>query len=206
MALLLLLLLPPWSPLLSNVQAGMFLALLSVVYSALRAGSNTALFAFGDAGGESSEAGEAMENLLESGEGGGLTSAGLDGEVGASKPTAAAGTIHPFFGGGFEGFFYPNQSSKPSPPFGLVYYDLCPDIPDRQAQEGREGGGLSLTWLRGRGQQAHCRCRHWCLLCSTEKLCVSGHLWLVQNAVIGMVVRLRGRDMGKLELAERRSH
>jgi len=75
----------------STLAAGMFLALLSVVYSALRAGSNTALFAFGDAGGESSEAGEAMENLLESGEGGGLTSAGLDGEVGASKPTAAAG-------------------------------------------------------------------------------------------------------------------
>lgn len=60
----------------STLAAGMFLALLSVVYSALRAGSNTALFGFGETSG--SEAGEAMESLMEKEEGG--TSAGLDGE------------------------------------------------------------------------------------------------------------------------------
>lgn len=61
----------------STLAAGMFLALLSVVYSALRAGSNTALFGFGESSG--SESGEAMESLMEAQEGE-LTSAGMDGE------------------------------------------------------------------------------------------------------------------------------
>jgi hypothetical protein len=74
----------------STLATGMFLTLLSVVYSALRAGSNTALFAFGES--TDSETGEAMENLLETGEGGNLTSAGLDGESGATKPTVSTGT------------------------------------------------------------------------------------------------------------------
>lgn len=62
----------------STLAAGMFLTLLSVVYSALRAGSNTALFGFGESSG--SESGEAMESLLES-QNAELTSAGLDGET-----------------------------------------------------------------------------------------------------------------------------
>ena len=68
----------------STLAAGMFLALLSVVYSALRAGSNTALFGFGETTG--SEAGEAMESLMEKEEG---TSAGLDGETAARRPRGA---------------------------------------------------------------------------------------------------------------------
>ena len=66
----------------STLAAGMFLALLSVVYSAMRAGSNTALFGFGEASG--SESGEAMESLMEAQEGD-LTSAGLDGEAEAKR-------------------------------------------------------------------------------------------------------------------------
>lgn len=66
----------------STLAAGMFLALLSVVYSALRAGSNTALFGFGEASG--SESGEAMESLMEAQEEE-STSAGLDGEAEAKR-------------------------------------------------------------------------------------------------------------------------
>ena len=62
----------------STLAAGMFLTLLSVVYSALRAGSNTALFGFDESNG--SEPGETMESLLEA-QTGELTSAGLDGEA-----------------------------------------------------------------------------------------------------------------------------
>ena len=71
----------------STLAAGMFLTLLSVVYSALRAGSNTQLFSFGESA--ASETGEAMESLIEAGEGN-LTSAGLDGEApsDASRPSA----------------------------------------------------------------------------------------------------------------------
>lgn len=60
----------------STLAAGMFLTLLSVVYSALRAGSNTALFSFGEAA--HSETGEAMESLIEAGDHN-ANSAGLDG-------------------------------------------------------------------------------------------------------------------------------
>lgn len=62
----------------STLAAGMFLALLSVVYSAMRAGSNTALFGFGETA--SSESGEAMESLMAA-QDEESTSAGLDGEL-----------------------------------------------------------------------------------------------------------------------------
>ena len=94
----------------STLAAGMALTLLSVVYSALRAGSNTQLFSFGlDT---SSNAGdEAMESLLETGEAGdaGLTSAGLDGETTMTRPAsgkAASGRVQRMpitvSGGGFS--------------------------------------------------------------------------------------------------------
>ena len=66
----------------STLACGMFLTLLSVVYSALRAGSNTALFGFGED--NESEKGESLEPLVRSEEG---TSAGLDGE---EAPTQAS--------------------------------------------------------------------------------------------------------------------
>ena len=74
----------------STLAAGMFLTLLSVVYSALRAGSNTALFGFGES--SDSEQGEALEPLVKQEEG---TSAGLDGEeapVQATMPATSGST------------------------------------------------------------------------------------------------------------------
>jgi hypothetical protein len=72
----------------STLAMGMALTLLSVVYSALRAGSNTQLFSFGVD--NSSDVGdEAMESLIEAGEGG-LTSSGLDGETNSSRPASAS--------------------------------------------------------------------------------------------------------------------
>jgi serine incorporator 1/3 len=58
----------------STLATGMALALLSVVYSALRAGSNTKLFGFGAEEPDDAHA----EPLIETEEG---TSAGLDGEA-----------------------------------------------------------------------------------------------------------------------------
>ena len=76
----------------STLAAGMFLALLSVVYSALRAGSNTALLGFGETSG--SESGEAMESLMEAQEGE-LTSAGTDGEAGPQRSPGGGEMLGP---------------------------------------------------------------------------------------------------------------
>lgn len=65
----------------STLAAGMLLTLLSVVYSALRAGSNTALLSFGEAGG--SQHGEALEPLVDA-EAEGAT------EIGEGQPPEVA--------------------------------------------------------------------------------------------------------------------
>lgn len=70
----------------STLAAGMLLTLLSVVYSALRAGSNTALFGFGDT--KDGEGGEALQSLMESGPQ--ETSAGLDGAALEEAPSRDA--------------------------------------------------------------------------------------------------------------------
>lgn len=74
----------------STLATGMALALLSVVYSALRAGSNTALFNLGvSLGVADSEDAEGDQPLLDAGErGDASTSAGLDAQPEAQPPMA----------------------------------------------------------------------------------------------------------------------